>query len=354
MSAVGKTTSAAIKLGIFIALTSLATGVLAMTIANVRFADTRTYKAVFSDATGLLENDDVRIAGVRVGQVDDVKLYSDRSDGGKMKALVTFSVQRDGVLRAGLPESTGVQLRYRNLMGQRYLSLSQEQPGRVNGYLRPGAVIPDAKTEEALDLTALFNGFRPLFRALEPQDVNKLAMEIVQVLQGESGTVNSLLAHLASLTDTLADRDRVIGNVITNLNNVLGAIDSRHTEINKLITDLRGLVSGVAADRDAIFDSVSALNGLSSTTAALLKDVRPDVRDDIAGLRRLTATLNANEKDLENALERTPDRMAGLVNISSYGSWFNMYLCGLDARVRLPGGPVYQTPAIVNENARCK
>ncbi|GAA2605875.1 MCE family protein [Actinomadura fulvescens] len=342
-----KTTSAAIKLGIFVVLTSLVTGVLAMTISNVRFGDTRSYKAIFTDVAGLLEKDDVRVAGVRVGQVEKIKLHQGT------KAEVTFSVQKSGVFEAGIPTSTQVQVRYRNLMGQRYVALS-EGPGAANDYLRPGGTIPITQTKAALDLTVLFNGFKPLFKALEPDDVNKLAFQIVQTLQGEAGTVNSLLSHVASLTNTLANRDRVIGQVIDNLNSVLGTIDQRHGEVNRLIGDLRGFVSGVADDRKAIFDSVAALNDLSGTTAGLLAEARPGLKNDIAGLRTLAATLNRHDDKLDLALKRTPGRLEDLVNISSYGGWFNMYICGLDAKVRLPGGPVYQTPAIVNDNARCK
>lgn len=342
-----KTASAAVKLTIFVVITTLTTGVLAMTISNMRFRDTREYKAIFSDVTGLLENDDVRVAGVRVGQIEDIRLY----DGDK--AEVTFSLAKDGVFKPGLPSSTKAHIRYRNLMGQRYLALV-DGPGRANDFLRPGGTIPLTQTEPALDLTTLFNGFRPLFRALEPKDVNKLASQIIQVLQGEGGTINSLLAHVASLTNTLADRDRVIGRVIDNLNTVLGTIDQRHDQVNQLVTDLRGFVTGLAHDRKAIFDSVAAINDLTGTTQDLLADARPAIRKDIAGLRKLTGTLNANGAEVDKALREAPGRLQKLVNISSYGSWFNMYICGLDARVRLPGGPVYQTPAIVNENARCK
>ncbi len=342
-----KTTSAAIKLLTFVVITSVATGVLAMTISNMRFKETREYRAVFSDVAGLLDNDDVRIAGVRVGQIEDIELY--QGD----KAVVTFSVEQDGPLKAGIPTSTQAQIRYRNLMGQRYLALT-DGAGQANAYLKPGGTIPIAQTKPALDLTTLFNGFRPLFRALEPKDVNTLAMQIVQVLQGEGGTINSLLAHVASLTNTLADRDKVIGQVVDNLNTVLGTIDQRHQQVDQLVRDLRSFVSGVSGDRKAIFDSVAAINDLTGTTQSLLSDARPDIKDDIAGLRKLAGTFAANEEALDGGLKRSPKRLEGLVNISSYGSGFNMYICGLDARVRLPGGPVYQTPAIVNENARCK
>ncbi|MFI0484168.1 MCE family protein [Actinomadura sp. 9N215] len=342
-----KTTGAAIKLTIFVVVTSVATGVLAMTISNLRFRDTVEYKAIFTDVTGLLDNDDVRVAGVRVGQIEKIRLYKGN------QAEVTFSVEDGGALRSGLPSSTKAQIRYRNLMGQRYLALT-DGAGASNAYLDAGDTIPVTQTEPALDLTTLFNGFRPLFRALEPKDVNTLAMQLVQVLQGEGGTINSLLAHVASLTNTLADRDKVIGRVIDNLNSVLGTIDQRHDQVDRLIRDLRSFVSGVSDDRQAIFDSVTAINDLTGTTQDLLADARPGLRNDIAGLRRLTATLDANERDLDKGLQRTPVRLEKLVNISSYGSWFNMYICGMDAKVRLPGGPVYQTPAIMNENARCK
>ncbi|WP_030173345.1 MCE family protein [Spirillospora albida] len=342
-----KTTGAAIKLTIFVVLTTLVTGILAMTIANTRFGEKREYKAILSDVAGLLEKDDVRVAGVRVGQVEKIRL--NRAN----QAEVTFSVEKAGIFNAGLPSSTRLQVRYRNLMGQRYIALS-DGAGQANAYLRPGGTIPISQTTPALDLTVLFNGFKPLFQVLEPKDVNTLSMQIIQTLQGEGGTINSLLAHVASLTNTLADRDRVIGQVITNLNNVLGAIDERHTEVNRLITDLRGFVGGVSDDRVAIFDSIAAINDLTGTTEALLRDARPGLKKDIAGLRELAGTLSANGKTLDSGLKRTPNRLAELINISSYGSWFNMYVCGLDARVRLPGGPIYQTPAIVNENARCK
>ena len=342
-----KTSTAAIKLLVFVVVTSLATAVLAITIANMRFVESRKYQAIFSDVAGLLKGDDVRVAGVRVGQVEDIKLYQGR------QARVAFSLAKEGTFAAGLPRSVLVQVRYRNLMGQRYIALS-EGPGAVGDYLPAGGTIPVAQTQPALDLTVLFNGFRPLFRALEPKDVNKLAFQIVQTLQGEGGTVNSLLAHVASLTNTLADRDQVIGRVIDNLNQVLGTLDQRTTQVSQLITQLQSFVSGVSGDRKAIFDSLGSINQLTGATSDLLKDARPPLKTDIAELNDLAKTLGDNGKTLDTALRRTPDRLTELNRASSYGSWFNFYLCGFDARIALPGGPAVQTPAVVNENARCK
>jgi phospholipid/cholesterol/gamma-HCH transport system substrate-binding protein len=347
MSENSRTVSAGLKLAVFVAVTSLVTGILAVALSNSRFGDTRSYNAIFTDVAGLNTNDEVRVAGVRVGQVESIKLYQ-----GKL-AKVSFSVEKSGPFASGIPASTLAQVRYRNLIGQRYLSLS-EGPGESGQMLHKGGIIPVTQTQPALDLTVLFNGFRPLFRALNPEDVNKLSLEIVQVLQGEGGTINSLLSHVSGLTNTLADRDEIIGRVITNLSEVLGTVSDRTDQTNTLIKQLDGFVSGVSGDRKAIFDSLSSLNELTGVTADLLKDGRPSIKTDIAGLNELMGTFADNSKVLDKTFVSMRDRLEKLGRTASYGSWFNYYLCSLDARIVLPGAPAYFTPKVVNDNARCK
>lgn len=337
-----KTTSAAVKLLIFAVIATLATAVLAITISNTQFVPSRKYNLIFTDAAGLNSGDEVRIAGVRVGEVDGIKLYQGHL------AKVTISVIQDQTL----PRSTQAQLRYRNLMGQRYISLT-EGSGQ-GGDLPAGGTIPKEQTQPALDLTALFNGFRPLLRAIRPQDVNQLTYQIIQVLQGEGGTVNGLLAHVASLTETLGNRDEVIGRVIDNLDKVIATIDSRDQEVSGLITNLKSLVSGLAADRHAIGESLVSVNQLIYTTNGLLTDVRPSVKADIASLGHLSKILAQNGNQLDKAFAEMPTNFMLLDRAASYGSWFNFYLCSMDARIRLPGQVSYNTPQIINENARCK
>jgi virulence factor Mce-like protein len=337
-----KTTSATIKLITFAVIATLFTAVLAITISNTQFVDTTKYRLIFTDAAGVIPGDEVRIAGVRVGQVDSIKLYQ-----GNL-AQVTVSVLKT----QHLPRSTQAQLRYRNLMGQRYVSLT-EGSGQ-GGDLPPDGIIPKEQTQPALDLTALFNGFRPLLRAIRPQDVNQLTYEIIQVLQGEGGTVNGLLAHVASLTQTLGDRDEVIGRVIDNLDKVISTIDARDQEVSSLITNLRSLVSGLSGDRKAIGDSLVSVNDLIGATNGLLTQARPPLKHDIAELGKLSKVLAANGGRLDKAFAAMPTNFTLLNRASSYGSFFNFYLCSLDAQIGLPGKVSFNTPQIVNENARCK
>ena len=338
-----KTLPSLIKLVVFIVVTVLATGLLAATIGNLRFGGTTSYQALFTDATGLLKGDDVRIAGVRVGEVDGVAVAR---KGDRSVARVTFNVD------SGRPVavSTRAQIRYRNLVGQRYVALSEGAgSGRA---LTEHGTIPLRQTQPALDLTVLFNGFKPLFAALNPQDVNAFAMEIIKTLQGEAGDVNSLLGHTASLTSTLADRDAVIGRTIDNLNAVLGTVDERGKQLSTLISELQRFVSGLATDREAIGASLTNIANLADATAGLVQEGRPAIRADVKKLGAVAGNLDDNKKVVAGVLQRLPNKLDTITRTATYGSWFNFYLCDFEGRVILSNTITY-TPNYHSSAARC-
>jgi phospholipid/cholesterol/gamma-HCH transport system substrate-binding protein len=337
-----KTSSSLVKLILFALATLLATGTLAATIANIQLGDKATYKAVFNDVTGVAPGQEVRIAGVRVGEIDKVSVHHDRTH-----AVVEFTVAKSSVLTHG----TRATIKYRNLVGERYLSLAQGVGD--SSALRDGATIGLDHTQSALDLTVLFNGFKPLFAALSPKDVNELSGQIISVLQGEGGNINSLLAKTASLTSTLADRDAVIGRTIDNLNTVLSTVDEHDVALKQLIDQLQRFVSGLAEDRKTIGASLDNINSLTAETADLLKVTRPGIKDDIANLRRLSTTLNKpkNTAAFETFMSTSPGKIAQITRTATYGSWFNFYLCRFDGTVQLPTGPV--APSYAVTAARC-
>ncbi len=319
-----RTTKDLIRLGIFIVVTTLCTGLLVLTIGNISFGGRSEYRAEFVDATGVVEGDDVRIAGVKVGNVTDVSI-EDRN-----RAIVSFTVDES----APLTQATNVAIRYRNLVGQRYLSLTQ--PIGEAAPLEEGATIPAARTTPALDLTVLFNGFKPLFQALSPTDINKLSYEIVQVFQGEGGTMESLLSHTASVTQTLADRDQVIDSLIDNLNEVLDHVADRDQQLSELIVTFKDFVTGLNSDREAILSTLDGISTLSVETAGLVKEMRSPFVEDIRQLRRLASNLDQGKEEIDRAVQVLPVKLNKIGNTATYGSWFNFYMCSFEGRVVLP------------------
>lgn len=330
--------SSAFKLAVFATVTVTLLGLLGMLIGNLSFAPRQNYHALFSDATGVAGGDRVRLSGVEVGRVTGVELVE--HDGGRV-ARVTFSVDE------GVPvyDSAELVLRYENIVGQRYLEI-QEEAG-AGAALPAGATVPLEQTTPALNLTVLFNGFQPLFRALEPDQVNRLSYLVVRALQGEGATYQELLSSTARLTNTLADKDAVIGRVVDNLGVVLRTVSERDTRLTQLIVTFRSLMTGLSEDRDEISATLPGLADLLTVSSGFLRDVRAPLAADLAGLDDVAGFLDRDRADLEESLQRLPFRMRQMARTGSYGSTFNYYVCGLSMNLRLLGSDyLLQTPSI--------
>lgn len=337
----GHTLGAAIKLAIFAVVTILATAVLGVVISNRTFGATHTYKANFTDVTDLLTGNDVRMAGVRVGTVKSIKSMS---EGGTNFAQVSFTVDSD--IASAMTTTTEVKVQYLNLVGQRYLDLVAAPGGQP--LPTANAVIPITRTAPAVDLTALFNGFKPLFRALSPQDVNRFALEIIKTLQGEGGTIQSLLQQTASLTNTVAQRDAAVGQVIDNLLTVLSTVQKRDAGLGETVTQLQRLVSGLAGDRDAISASLTNINSLATSSAKLFTGIRPVLPGDLRNLAALARVLNTSKDSIDTTknalaafLQREPAKLNRIIRTGSYGAYFNFWACS----VAVVGLPATLTPA---------
>lgn len=339
-----------IKLTVFLVVTAMATYVLAATIANTSYGATHSYQADFTDAAGLQIGDDVRIAGVRVGSVTGIKIVREKNVAGQLVSMarVGFTV----IKSQPLPTTTEAILRYRNLVGQRYVDITQGA-GPTNAVLKNGQVIPPTQTQPALDLTTLFAGFQPLFQGLDAGQINNLSTEIISALQGEGGSIQLLMSTLGDLTNSIANKDQVIGEVVNNLGAVLATVASRDTELSNLILQLQRFVSGLAGDRTQIGNSIDGINSLATSTAGLLTQVRAPLAKDITDLSALTANLYKGKSDLTFVLQQLPGTVGALIRTGSYGSWFNFYLCSVSGSVTLPGGAQVNIPLTTSPQARC-
>jgi len=311
---------------VFTIVTVLATAALAATILNSKADANREFTAIFTDATSLNKGDDVRMSGVRVGTVQTIEVRDDRV------AEVTFTVGDDVPMEQG----TVAELRFRNLVGQRYLSLEPpEEPGTP---LDDGHTFEVDETKPALDLTVLFNGFQPLLRMLDADDVNALSAQIIAVFQGEDATVEGLLRSTASLTSTLADRDQVIGDLIASLSTVLETVDTRSDELSTTLTTMQQLVSGLAEDREVIGSTLQGLGDLTDSVSHLLADTRKPLKDNIDALGRLSGNLAGHEAVLDKFFATLPVKFDRIGRTASYGSWINFYLCSIEGRIPMPEG----------------
>lgn len=318
------------RLTAFLVVCGLGAFALLAIFAEFRFGEGKTYRAEFSNVSGLKDGDMVRVAGVEVGKVETIEVGDD--------AVVSVAFGTDDSVV--LTDGSRAAIRYDNLFGGRYLAL-EEGAGGVTP-LPVGGTIPQARTQPALDLDALIGGFRPLFRALSPDQVNELSGQLMQALQGQGPTIGSFLDQAAAVSNTLADRDELIGQVIGNLNVVLGSLGSQSDRFDTAVTSLSELVNGLAERRTDISAAVAHTNAASASLADLLGEIRPPVRKVVQETDRAAAIAVADHEYLDNLLATLPDKYRVLGRQGLYGDFFSFYLCEVVLKLNGKGGqPVY-------------
>ncbi|HKI42934.1 MAG TPA: MCE family protein [Mycobacterium sp.] len=318
------------RLAVFVTICSLASFALLAIFAELRFQKENLYKAVFSNVSGLEGGNFVRIAGVEVGKVKKISIKDDTT------VVVEFTADPSVVLTEG----NRAVIRWANLIGRRYLALVEGAGGVKR--LNAGDTIPLERTQPALDLDTLIGGFHPLFRALDPDQVNALTGQLIEALQGQGVTIGSFLAHTAALTNTIADRDELIGQVITNLNTVLGSLSEHSGQFGKAVDSLSELVKGLAARKSDISNGVAYANAAAGTVADLLVQARPPLQNTVHQADRAATIMVADHDYLDNLLNTLPDKYQVLERQGIYGSFFSFYLCDLVLKVNGKGGqPVY-------------
>ncbi|HET7736148.1 MAG TPA: MlaD family protein [Nocardioidaceae bacterium] len=312
--------STIVKFTIFSVISLLALGLIYNTMQDRVDGKLLKYSAVFTDVSGLRVGDNLRVAGVQVGKVESIEV-----DG--RQAKIEFTLRESQPLL----DTTELVMRYQNLLGQRYLSLVQ---GPKQGARLPeNSTVPITRTDPGFDLTELLNGFRPLFDVLKPEDVNTLSRTIIQVLQGEGGTVEELLQQTTQLTNFLADRDSIFGDVLTNLTPVLRNLDGQGDAINTTVAELTRLMNGLARERQTIGASIEQISDLIGQTSDFFVDAKVPSVMLVRSLRLTAGMFSANLDAIKLTVQSFPRLIAALGRITSYQNGANVIVCELRLKI---------------------
>lgn len=342
-----KITGTLIRLSIFSVVLLIFTVMIIVVFGQMRFDSTNGYSAEFSNVSGLRAGQFVRASGVEVGKVDSVELV----DGGK-RARVKFNVDR----AVPLYQSTTAQIRYLDLIGNRYLELKRGQGEGADRVLPPDGFIPLSRTQPALDLDALIGGFKPLFRALDPQKVNTIATALITVFQGQGGTINDILDQTAQLTTQLGERDQAIGDVIKNLNIVLDTTVRHRQQFDQTINNLEVLITGLKDHGDQLAGGTAHVSNAAGTVADLLAEDRTLLHKTLNYLDAVQQPLIDQRDGLQDYLKKVPTalNMIGRA-IGSYGDFVNFYACDITLKINglQAGGPVRTVRLFQQPTGRC-
>lgn len=276
------------------------------------------YHAAFSDSSGIKPNDEVRIAGVRVGKVTGVAL-----EDGHVK--VSFRVESG----AKFGTETGAEIKVKTLLGAMFLALQPEGSGQ----LKKGATIPVSRTRSAYDVVQAFSGLAERAEAIDLEQLKTSLNVLAETTANTPDELQSTLKGLSALSANVAARDAQLNTLLGNLRKVSGVIAERDQDIVTLMKDSDVLLRAVVARREAVHQLLVSTSKLSTELTALVEGTRADLKPALTNLKSVVDVLRKNQSNLDNSLRLMAPFYRVFTNVLGSGPWFDTWISNL------PPGP---------------
>ena len=270
-----------------------------------------TYYAAFAESGGLKANDEVRIAGVRVGKVEAVEL-----DGNHVK--VSFRVQSD----SGFGKETSAAIKVKTLLGAMYLSLQPAGPGQ----LAEGGEIPVERTTSPYDVVAAFSGLAETSDKIDTDQLAESLGTLADLTRNTPEEFRSALDGVSKLSSNIAARDGQINTLLTNLQRVSTVLDDRDEDIVGLMKDSDVLFRALVARRESVHRLLVSTSTLSKELTTLIRQSRADLKPALVHLENVLAVLNKNEDNLDNSLRLMAPFYRVFASTLGNGPWFDTYI----------------------------
>lgn len=278
--------------------------------------DGETYSAAFSEAGGLKPGDEVRIAGVKVGKVDEVDLDSDH-------VKVSFRVKGD----PAFGNRTGASIRIKTILGAKYMALEPKGPGQ----LKPGSEIPLNRTTPAYDVVAAFSD---LTTTTEKIDTERLAASLDTIsttFEDSPAEVRESIKGLSKISRTVASRDTALRELLEHANGVSGVLADRSGEFSTLVKDGDKLFKEIARRRAAIHSLLKSSAALGIQLSGLVEDNRKEIGPALKGLNQVVRMLERNQASLDRSVALLAPYVRVFTNTLGNGRWFDSYIENLVA-----------------------
>lgn len=283
-----------------------------------------TYYAEFDEAGGLKANDEVRLAGVRIGQVNSLEL-----DDGKVK--VAFQIKTD----ADLGDETRAAIKVKTILGSMYLSI--EPAG--GGELKEGDTIPAERTTSPFDVVEAFEGLAETSAEIDTDQLAEAMTTLADLTRNTPEEFRSALEGVSALSQVVASRDDEINSLLTSLKRVSTVLDARDEDIIALMRDADVLFRALLQRRQAIHNILVATSTLSRELTALVRDSRDDLKPALRHLESVLAVVNKNEDNLDRSLTLLAPFYRVFANVFGNGPWWDTYVSNLPPVPGPGGGP---------------
>lgn len=280
-----------------------------------------TYSAAFSEAGGLKPGDEVRIAGVKVGKVDEVDLDDDH-------VKVTFRIKGDP--RFGT--RSGAAIRIKTILGAKYLALYP----RGSGQLRPGSEIPLNRTTPAYDVVQAFSDLTTTSEKVDTEQLAKALDTISTTFEDSPEEVRASIKGLSKISRTVASRDKGLRDLLKHSNSVTKVLAGRSGEFTTLVKDGDKLFKEISRRRAAIHTLLKSSAALGIQLSGLVEDNRKEIGPALKGLDQVVRMLERNQASLDRSVALLAPYVRVFSNTLGNGRWFDSYIQNMVATPVVP------------------
>ena len=287
------------------------------------------YSADFTEAAGLRSGDDVRVAGVKVGTVSSVRLEGTH-------VRVDFAVGGTWV-----GNDSTAQIKIKTLLGQKFLAIDPLGDRR----LPAGATIPLDRTTAPYDVTTALEGLGSRLSGIDTTQLAKSFTTLADAFRNTPAAVRTSLHGLSALSQTIASRDQQLALLLRNTRRITDVLATDDPQIAALVRDGDVLLQELQARSDAVTQLFDGTQRLSRELAGLVRDNTATLHPALAHLDRVTSILQANQANLQHALQLLGPYYRLLTDALGNGPWLDTYLCGL---FTASGAPQLDSTAVRN------
>jgi phospholipid/cholesterol/gamma-HCH transport system substrate-binding protein len=283
----------------------------AFNIDKIPFLNGTKYTAAISEAGGLKPNDEVRIAGVKVGKVTGVDLDGDH-------VRVTFRVNRG----TEFGKETRASVRIKTVLGQKFLMLEP----KGSGQLASGSEIPISRTVAAYDVVEAFSDLATTAEAIDTEQYAKALDTIATTFQDSPDEVRGAVDGLGRLSRTIASRDAQLRELLDHTAGVSKVLADRNEEFVSLLADGDLLLKELQKRRQDIHVLLVSTSKLSTQLTALVRENRKEIGPALQNLANVVAVLRANQDNLDKSIELMAPFVRVFANTLGNGRWFDTYV----------------------------
>ena len=275
------------------------------------------YQAEFSEAAGLRPDDEVRVAGIKVGEVTDVELDSET---GHDRVIVSFRISD-----AWIGDQTSAAIKIKTLLGRKFLAL---QPSGATS-LDPDVRIPLTRTVTPYDVTEAFEGLADTAGAIDTDQLAASFRTISDTFANSPQHVRTALDGLSALSTTISSRDQQLAELLRNTRQITGTLAASNEEFDKLIKDGDLLLTELSNRRDAIHALLTGTTDLAQQLSGLVADNSEQLGPALTQLDTVTGILEKYAGKLSESLRLAGPYFRVVNNTAGSGRWVDNYICGL-------------------------